>query len=405
MVSSLSARTLLERVFRDHPTKNFAVRLWDGSEIAWSDHRAFTLVFRNAEAFRRLLLSRDPAAFGEAYIEKTFDIEGDLEQAISLGAYLKTVQLNLWEKLGAARALGLPATRHTREDDARDVQAHYDLSNEFYASFLDRMMVYSCAYFQDVKQSLDEAQERKLDLICRKLRLKEGERFLDIGCGWGALVIWAAKRYGVRAHGITLSKNQFALASQRVAAAGLQERITIEMKHYEDVEAEAFDKIASIGMYEHVGIEKYPAYFRAVRRALVPGGLFLNHGITVATKHAMKTGGAFIIRHVFPGSELDTISHTLEEMERVSWEVLDVEQLRPHYTLTLRAWHARFREHRKQMEAVVPERVLRIWDLYLPGCALAFESGYLGVYQTLAAKIRGDGTHVAPLTREDYVSL
>jgi cyclopropane-fatty-acyl-phospholipid synthase len=404
MITSQQARELLERIFRDHPTKTFAVRLWDGSEIAWSKARDFTLVFKDAETFRNLFASRDPSLFAEAYINKTFDIEGDLYEAIALSRYLKNVKLGFFEKLGAATKLGVPSTRHTKEDDARDVQAHYDLSNEFYGRFLDERMVYSCAYFSRPGQSLKEAQERKLDLICRKLRLKPGESFLDVGCGWGALVIWAVQHYGVTAHGITLSKNQFALATERVRQAGLQDKIKIELRHYLDLPENVYDKIASIGMYEHVGIKKYPEYFGALRRALKPGGLFLNHGITASERNAKNTGGEFIFRHVFPGAELDTISHSLVEMENTKWEILDVEQLRPHYALTLRAWMENFMKNEEEAAKWVPEKVMRVWKLYLPGCAIAFEEGRIGVYQTLAAKQTEMGHHLAPLTREDMLT-
>ncbi len=401
MISTADAKELVERIFRDHPTKDFAVRLWDGTTVAWGNPAAYTLIFSDAETFADCMRSGDPSRFAEAYVNGHFDIEGDIYGALGLKDYLSSVQLSTMEKLKAAAKLGVPQTRHTKEDDMRDVQAHYDLSNEFYQLFLDPKMIYSCAYFETPDTALEKAQERKLDLVCRKLRLKPGERFLDVGCGWGALVIWAAQHYGVEAHGITLSQNQYDLATQRVRDAGLEGKITIELKHYLDLPSDAFDKIASVGMVEHVGIAKYPEYFNALHRALRSGGLLLNHGITIKQKELDFIGGEFIFRHVFPGAELDTISDMLVHNQKAGFEILDVEELRLHYALTLRAWNERYRSNKATMAGMVPEKVLRVWDLYLPGCALAFEEGSIEVHQTLSAKNAPNGKNIAPLTRED----
>ena len=396
------ARELILRIFRDHPTKNFAVRLWDGSEVRWQENPAFTLIFRDADTLKRCFASRDLGVFGQSFIDNTFDIEGDIYAALELGRYVRTVKLDLGEILKFAVRLGLPKTRHTREDDVRDVQAHYDLSNDFYKLFLDTNMAYSCAYFGSPEMSLEEAQERKLDLVCKKLRLKPGEKLLDVGCGWGALILWAAKHYGVTAHGITLSQNQYDLAKARIAEAGLEDHVTVEMKHYLDLPQEAYDKISSVGMIEHVGISKYPEYFGALYRALKPGGLVLNHGITVK-QIGQNVGGNFIMTYVFPGAELDTISHTLVETEGAGFEILDVEDLRPHYALTLREWMKRFTANKEKAAALVPEKVMRTWQLYLPGCALAFEEGTIAIHQTLAAKNDAQGKNIAPLTRKDIL--
>ena len=401
MITIENAKQIVQRLFEQHPTKNFSIRLWDGSIVDWGKPPTFTLVFHNPETFTSLIYSQNPALFGEAFMEKNFDIEGDVYDAIALSKYLREVKLSWTEKISVAMKLGVPKSRHSREEDARDVQAHYDLSNDFYRLFLDKQMVYSCAYFSSPTQSLEEAQERKLDLICKKLRLKPGESFLDIGCGWGALVMWAAKNYGVKAQGITLSKNQFALAQERVKAAGLENQVTIELKHYADLPKNTYDKIASIGMIEHVGFGKYSEYFAATHEALKAGGLFLNHGITTDYHFPEGSGGEFITKNVFPGSELDHISRTLTAEEEAGFEILDVEQLRPHYALTLREWAKRFMSNESEAAKFVPEKILRIWKLYLPGCALAFEQGLLGVYQELLAKQKPDGSTNAPLTRED----
>jgi cyclopropane-fatty-acyl-phospholipid synthase len=402
-VDADDARAMLERVFRDHPTRNFAVRLWDGQELTWTDTRAFTLTFLDAETFRLCLASADPARFAEAYVDGHLLIEGDLWEASGLGSYIRKLELGVRDKLKFAPKLVVPASSHTVEHDRRDVQAHYDLSDDFFRLFLDEKMVYSCAYFATPEQDLERAQERKLDLICRKLALHPGETLLDVGCGWGALLIWAAQRYGVCAHGITLSENQAAEARHRVEAAGLGDRVTIELCHYADLPAERYDKISSVGMYEHVGTAKLPDYLGAVHRALRPGGLFLNHGITAPPGGPEHTGGAFIFRHVFPGAELAPVAHIQTELEDIGFEIVDVQGLREHYALTLRAWFERFITRRAEAARMVSGDVLRVWDLYLAGCARAFEEGVIGVHQVLAARPDEHGRTRAPLTREQML--
>ena len=394
------ARTLLQHLFRTPPGLDFVVRLWNGDEISWGDRRDFTIAFRDPEAFRRCVATADPAQFAEAYIDGRLAIEGDLWAAVGLASHLRHVEVPLVDRLRLVPRLAVPASSHTKRRDRRDVQAHYDLSNEFFRLFLDERMVYSCAYFAHPEQRLEEAQERKLDLVCRKLSLRPGESLLDIGCGWGGLVIWAAQHYGVRAHGITLSEQQADEARRRVAAAGLADRVTIELRHYADLAREQFDKISSIGMVEHVGARNLPAYLRTVHRALKPGGLFLNHGITAPRIGPQRTGGAFIFRHVFPGAELLDIAQIEAEMEAAGFEIEDVHALRPHYALTLREWFRRFCAHRGEAARFVPERVLRIWDLYLAGCAYAFEDGIIGVHQVLAGKLDASGRTAAAFTRE-----
>jgi cyclopropane-fatty-acyl-phospholipid synthase len=390
------ARKLVNRLFRDHPTKRFAVRLWDGTEIAWRPERDFTLVVHDAATFGSLVLSHAPAAFAEAYVDGRLGIEGDVDAAVELAWYLRSAP-------GPAAHGGLEqaaaSLRRTRADDARHVRAHYDLPEDFFRLFLDQKMVYSCAYFSRADEPLEAAQERKLDLICRKLCLRPGESFLDVGCGWGALVIWAAQRYGVRAHGITLSRSQAEAARANVARMGLADRVTIEECHYDDLSL-AVDKIASVGMIEHVGIGNYGTYFERLYGALRPGGLLLNHGIT-QPPNAPDTGGAFVLKHVFPGAELDELAHTLAVMQDRGFEILDVQSLRPHYALTLRAWDQRYAAQRAEASRVVSKRTLRIWDLYLPGCRRGFEEGLISVHQCLAAKPDACGGSAAPLTREE----
>jgi cyclopropane-fatty-acyl-phospholipid synthase len=280
------------------------------------------------------------------------------------------------------------------------VRFHYDVSNEFYRLWLDADMVYSCAYFERGDESIDEAQRAKLDHLCRKLRLAPGDRLLDIGCGWGALVRHAARRYGASALGVTLSARQLEHAQSRISADGLDDCCGVELRDYRDIDGAArFDKIVSVGMFEHVGLRNFPGYFGAVARLLAPGGLFLNHGITRAGEGWPDTTDTrFINRYVFPGGELDSVGNVIRAMERAGFEILDVEALRPHYALTLRRWVERLERRREDARGLVPDAVVRLWRLYMLACAREFEAGSIGVHQILAAK-RGAPPADLPLTR------
>ena len=285
------------------------------------------------------------------------------------------------------------------------IQFHYDASNEFYALFLDPEMVYSCAYFRDWSNSLEQAQRDKLDLICRKLRLRAGESFLDIGSGWGALLCHAAQHYGVFAHGVTLSQAQYDYAQAKIARLGLQGQVTVSLSDYTALE-DRYDKIASIGMYEHVGIANYPAYFNKIRSLLADGGVFLNHGITRRAKRNIKNFGKIsssrrvILKYIFPGAELDHIGHTVQVMESCGFEIHDVEALRRHYARTCRLWHDRLAARREQAIALVGPERYRMWLAYLAGVTVGFEYGPLHVFQTVATK-QGQAVCTLPPTRED----
>jgi len=326
----------------------------------------------------------------------------------------RLVATSLWPFL-VARAADLPS-RHAyqgvdaeRDEAGRDnkalVQFHYDLSNAFYALFLDPEMVYSCAYFPSWDASLEEAQVAKLDMICRKLRLQPGERFLDIGSGWGGLVCHAAQHYGVTAHGVTLSQAQFDFAQEKIRRLGLQDRVTIELKDYRELSG-TFDKIASIGMFEHVGLANHATYFTHMRSLLRPRGLILNHAISRAAK---KSDRAFrrkraeyqaMQRYIFPGGELDHIGSSVTAMERAGFEVHDVEGWREHYALTTRRWCERLYANREAAAREVGPEKARLWLLYLAGVSLGFERGTIGIYQTLASAGRR-GPSGLPPTRAD----
>jgi cyclopropane-fatty-acyl-phospholipid synthase len=293
------------------------------------------------------------------------------------------------------------AGAHTPGKDAEQIRFHYDVSDDFYALWLDARRVYSCAYYRDGVQSLAQAQEAKLDHICRKLMLKPGERFLDIGAGWGGLLLWAAEHYGVQATGITLSQNQHQYVERLIAEKGLQGRVQMHLRDYRELgESQPYDKIASVGMFEHVGQVNMPAYFAKIHRLLKPGGLVMNHGITAGSIQPGQLGagmGDFIEKYIFPGGELLHVSHVLRDMALAGLEMVDTENLRPHYARTLWAWsdalEARLDEARQVLESTHGvdggATVLRAYRLYLAGSAMSFEQGWIALHQMLAAKPDG----------------
>jgi cyclopropane-fatty-acyl-phospholipid synthase len=293
---------------------------------------------------------------------------------------------------------------HQRRSSSRNIAHHYDVSNAFYRLWLDAQMVYSCAYFTAEDSTLDEAQAAKLDHICRKLRLQPGEQFLDIGCGWGALLFRAAEHYGVQATGITLSKNQFDHVSEEIAARGLAGRVRVELRDYLDLPEEVlYDKIASIGMFEHVGLARFPKYFGKIYRILKPGGFVLNHGITHNPLGAPSLGsgiGDFVEEYVFPGGELAHVSKVIEGVAAQGLEVIDAEALREHYAKTLWNWCERLEANADAARTEVGEEKYRVWRIYLAGSAHGFDHGWLSLWQLLAGKPLPDGRLPHPLTRE-----
>jgi cyclopropane-fatty-acyl-phospholipid synthase len=431
-------RTILEELFGPAETRGFAVRLWNGeSEMPPSTSQpSFTLVLENPGSLRRMLLPPSEMSMIESYLRGDIDVEGDLESASMIADALA-------ERFGSVRTLArvtrhllaLPSDEidgmteapvrgrahprghlHSRDRDAASTRFHYDLGNDFFALWLDRRMVYSCAYFPPGVNDIDAAQTAKLDLICRKLRLTPGDRLLDIGCGWGALVMYAAEHYGAIAHGVTLSTQQAALAQQRIAQAGLQDRCKVEVLDYRDLPGSSqYDKVSSVGMAEHVGRAQIATYFDAAYRLTREGGLFMNHCIVdngasprATLRQPIRWTGdrlwkrsEFIDHYVFPDFYLLPLGELITEGERAGFEVRDLENLRDHYAKTCRLWVRRLESRHDEAVAQVGELRYRVWRLYMAAGAHQHASGSNGIVQMLFAKARRDGSTGVPTTRHD----
>ncbi|MFC3339478.1 class I SAM-dependent methyltransferase [Paracandidimonas soli] len=341
------------------------------------------------------LAAGQAGVLGQAYVEGKFDVDGSMRDlmkvaaAILPGSPVEAAHGGWFTDL-VRRVMSV--WRHSIERDARQIEFHYDLSDDFYALWLDPRRVYSCAYFREPDMTLAQAQEAKLDHICRKLRLTEGERFLDIGAGWGGLLLWAAENYGVDATGITLSRNQHAYVNRLIEERGLSGRVRMHLLDYRKLEAgQPYDKIASVGMFEHVGRAQLQGYFSRLCDLLRPGGLIMNHGITAGGVAHGQLGagmGEFIERYIFPGGELTHIGHVLTSLTDGGLEDVDIENLRPHYARTLWAWsdalEARLPQAREILGGEQGERSLRAYRMYLAGCAMGFEHGWIALHQILA---------------------
>jgi cyclopropane-fatty-acyl-phospholipid synthase len=400
--------------------------LWDGTTVPDGlPPDAFAVVFADEGAIAALIRRPKIETLANLWVAARIDLRNgslfdlvarrpavrtrELRKTLDKSLLIKTLAKFLLVPRGGPWPLeqihGEKARSGSEAENKENIQYHYDVSNAFYALFLDPQMVYSCGYFTDWGNDIASAQRDKLDMICRKLRLQPDDTFLDIGCGWGALVCHAAQHYGVRAHGVTLAENQYALAKEKVAKLGLENRVTIELKDYTRLDG-SFDKIASIGMFEHVGLANHRTYFQTINRLLKQQGLYLHHAITRAAKASGKgfrkkrPEAVALARYIFPGGELDHIGMTVANLEGNGFEVHDVEAWREHYARTCRLWHDRLLANREAAEREVGRDKTRLWLAYLAGVSIAFERNTARIFQTLASK-RGKGPSGLPPTRAD----
>jgi cyclopropane-fatty-acyl-phospholipid synthase len=415
--ASISLR-ILQKLFGNYHPRDFAVRLWN--EASWDpdpgQEARFTLVLRHPGSLRKMFSPPVALSFPEAHVFDDFDVEGDFLAFFGMvrhlianrPGFLDRVRLGLQMlKLPSAgqphvghEPVKLKGTQRSRERDRQAISYTYDLSNKFYALWLDRHMQYTCGYFASPTDDLDTAQERKLDYVCRKLRLRAGERLLDIGCGWGGLIIYAAQHYGVEAVGVTLSQRQFEMAQERIREAGLTGRCRVELRDYREIEEQTFDKVSSVGILEHLGPKMLPTFFQGIWRLLRPGGLSFNQAISLRENSPFPPWTAFARRYVFPDGELMPISTMLRGVGAIGFEVRDVESLREHYVLTLRHWIERLQAHADEVRQVTSEATYRIYRLYLTGAMLGFEQGTYNLYQVVLSK-PDQGVTRLPLTRTD----
>jgi len=398
-----STLSLLQEILASYHPRNFAIRLWDGT--VWEAERGysanFTLILQHPGALRKMFLSRSELSLSEAYIYNDIDIVGDIQAIFPLVDYLLSLCWNTAEQLRYGLGLlrlpkrdlstfsrqihPLSGERHSKYRDREAVSYHYDRSNDFYQLWLDKRMLYSCAYFSHPNDSLDLAQKQKLETICQKLRLQPGEKLLDIGCGWGGLIIYAAKHYRVKTLGITLSQEQAAFTREHIREEGLEDHCQVEICDYRDVQG-TYEKLVSIEMIEHVGEIMCSAYFEQAWKLLAQGGLFLNQSTTRHITTPKLADAGFIKRYVFPDGEFLSIQTILQEAEESRFKIDTIENLQAHYVRTLCHWLSRLEENRTKVKDVIDERTYRIWRLYLAGSIHAFQQGSLNVYQTVFMK-------------------
>jgi cyclopropane-fatty-acyl-phospholipid synthase len=397
-----------------------AVRWWDGSETRYGDPDAM-IVVRSPHALRRLLYQPNELGLSRAFVAGEIDVDGDIfslldppadasgprrrvDARTAVALWRAAVRLNAvgWPIVPPPEEARLAGRLHSRRRDAQAISHHYDVGNEFYRLVLGDTLTYSCGYWPRSEMTLDESQDAKHELICGKLGLRPGARLLDVGCGWGGLVIHAARTFGVSAVGVTLSHEQERLARERVAAAGVADRVEIRRQDYRELRNVSFDAISSVGMFEHVGAAQTGEYFGRLCALLAPGGRLLNHAISrpSGTGATAIRRNSFMARYVFPDGELLEVGAAVSAMQNAGIEVRDVESLREHYARTLRAWVANLERHHKDAEALVGAPRVRIWRLYMAASAVAFERNRLSIHQVLAVRPEGNGTSRMPPTRD-----
>jgi cyclopropane-fatty-acyl-phospholipid synthase len=368
---------------REQAALPLRLELWNGQHLDFGQQAEVTVKVPQASSLSYLL---EPSLYnlGKAYVEGKIDVEGKLNEIIDVGTALAKQTLKPEGKFARI----VRTFQHTKKKDEEAIRYHYDVSNEFYRTWLDENMVYSCAYFETGAEDLGTAQLKKIDHILTKIRLRPGQTLLDIGCGWGALVLRAAEKFGAKCVGITLSQNQYELARERVARAGLQDRVEIRLEDYRDVKG-SYDRITSVGMFEHVGANNLPMYFSRMCKLLADDGFAMNHGITTSDPNNGESafgGGEFIGQYVFPHGELVHISTVLRTMEEGGLEALDVENLRRHYAKTCGIWADNFEANAGRIKTLVDDKRFRIWRVYLAGCAYAFRANWVSLFQVVCSK-------------------
>jgi cyclopropane-fatty-acyl-phospholipid synthase len=416
--------TFLQHLLDGYHPRDFAVRLWDGSrwEAEPGQPTRFTLVLEHPGALRQMFWPPRSLMTCEAYINGDIDVEGDVEAFWALLRHIYHGGLpkgmlerkSLEKRLSPFSSRGEPrlsphvgrleGAPHSPERDRQAVVPHYSVSNDFYALWLDSRMVYTCAYFKEADQDLETAQIQKLDHVCRKLRLRPGQRLLDLGCGWGGLVLHAARHYGVEALGVTITPAQAEWANRRIREAGLADRCRVQLGDYREIRGpNGFDRVAAVGLLEHVGEAMLPTFFQQAYELLKPGGVLLNHAIVERAADPQPVGWPFIYRHVFPDSELLPVVTSLRVGEMAGFEIRDVECIREHYALTLRHWLRGLEAHADEARRLTNEFTYRVFRLYLAASAFGFEIGQPSIYQSVFVKL-DEGRSGLPLTRADWYS-
>jgi cyclopropane-fatty-acyl-phospholipid synthase len=427
--------SLFDSIFESYDGPPFGIRLWDGWSWTSSENKdpSCTLVFRSPEALEGMMVRPSELTLGEAFLANDVDVEGDIFAIFGMAEFVfhrprgqrQRMLEAVTQAMSGIERWWKDGNRHSVERDQSAISRHYDQPADFYRPWLGETMVYSCGYYKSADDDLATAQANKLDLICRKLRLCQDDRFLDIGCGWGSLVLHAASSHNVYAQGITISHEQAAVAASRIEAAQMTQSCGVELLDYRKAKEHfgAFDKVSSVGMFEHVGMKNLPQYFQTVFDMLKPGGVFLNHGIARAEGATTRDSRlfsrsvfpvlhqipglrslrspSFIDKYVFPDGELVTISDALQAAESAGFEVRDVENLREHYELTLRAWVEELKKHSGELLKQVSEVTYRTWLLYMAGCAASFRRGDIAVYQAVLSR-PDRGQSRLPLTREGW---
>lgn len=422
-----AARQLFEHV-GELINGRFSVKLWDGTMVPLGKNvdTDFYLSINSPGTIGSLLRRPTYENLLLHYVKGNLDIPGDLLDIapvvrekrpkdklkkinkLKILKHALPLLLTRGERIDVSHRYGAEETgrKQSLRDNKEFIQFHYDVSNEFYKLFLDKEMQYSCGYFTSSENSLDQAQQDKLDMICRKLRLQPGDHMLDIGCGWGGLICHAAGNYGVHAHGVTLSQKQFDYTREKIKKLGLEDRVKVEIRDYSTLEG-TYDKIASVGMFEHIGVANMDKYFAKINSLLRDRGILMNHGIS---RHAKRTKKEvkkirperrLLLKYIFPGSELDNVGHTIDMMEVNGFEVHDMEALREHYGLTTAHWYRNLLKNRQEAEKFVGEEKLRMWLLYLAAVSIGFTDGAMHICQVVATKHRSKGASGLPLTRAD----